>query len=219
MKTRGSFSEELARRRWAGDQKIARPCYHSGVFALRCTQKLLDRMKVTPPANSPAPSTILGDWYANILRFNRQQFILCVSERTLLPVLLPAVDARSAARRLPEGLFDVLKALGIPWGAIDREMHEMRDATIGRTANRIVLGIVNEFVYAAPFPLADGASLSSVALWLAETPCKPMEWTAPRRQPKRRSQTRCTDRTRCLSTARRLWQLATTHPKARSFII
>jgi len=154
------------------------------VFCVRCTKKLLDRMRVAPEPDPPAPSTILGDWYANILHVGKQQFIVCVSEKTLLPVLLPALDAKLLPRRLPEALFDVLKTLGIPWSAIDREMRDMQEATVGRTANRSVLGILNEFAFAAPYRLVEGASLVGVALWLAETPCKPIKMNSPDRETK-----------------------------------
>src|SRR5207245_11637046 len=100
------------------------------------------------------------------------------------PVLLPAGHAKQLPRRLPEALFDVLKTLGIPWGAIDREMKEMQQTGVGRTANRRVLGILNEFAFAAPYRLVEGASLVTVALWLAETPCKPIEMNSPERETK-----------------------------------
>ncbi len=137
------------------------------------------RVEVEP---SPAASTtVLGDWYANILRFGKQQCILCVSEKTLLPVLLHATEARLLPKRLPGAVFDVLRALSIPWSAIDREMNVMNEAVIGRTANRKLLGFLNEFSYAAPYRLAEGASLVDVALWLAETPCGPIGMNFPDR--------------------------------------
>jgi hypothetical protein len=122
---------------------------------------LLDRMRVDAVANPPEPSTILGDWYANHLRLGKQQFILCVSEKTLL--------------------FDVLKAPGISWSAIDREMNEMSQTAVGRTPNRRVLGILNEFAFAAPYRLVERASLVTVALWLARTPCSPLAMESPDR--------------------------------------
>ena len=151
------------------------------MFAIRCTRKLLDRMRLEIEPNPPVPTTILGDWYANLLRFGKQQYILCVSEKTLLPVLMAATEAKSLAKRLPEAVFDVLKALSIPWTAVDREIREMQEAAVGRTANRRVLGILNEFSYAAPYRLAEGASLVDVALWLAETPCGPIGMNFPDR--------------------------------------
>jgi hypothetical protein len=154
------------------------------MFTVRCTKKLLDRMRTEPETDPPAPSTILGDWYANVLRVGKQQYILGVSEKTLLPVVLPAVEAKLLPRRLPEAVFDVLKALGIAWSAIDREMKEMQEATVGSTANRSVLGILNEFAFAAPYRLAEGAPLVEVALGLAETPSKPIGMNSPDRSTK-----------------------------------
>lgn len=130
-------------------------------------------MRVDPEPDPPASTTILGDWYANLLYVGKQQLILCVSDKTLLPVVVPAADAKLLPRRLPEALFDVLKVLGIPWSAIDREMKEMQEFTIARTASRSVLGVMNDFAFALPYRRENG-SLTALALWLAETPCTPL---------------------------------------------
>ena len=140
-------------------------------------------MRAAPESDPPAPTTVLGDWYANLLYVGKQQLILCVSEKTLLPVVVPAVDAKLLSRRLPEAVFDVLKAIGISWGAIDRELREMQEATVGRTANRRVLGVMNDFAFAVPYRRAD-ESLTGLALWLAETPCGPIKMNSPDRETK-----------------------------------
>jgi len=140
-------------------------------------------MHVHPDPNPPASSTVLGDWYANLLRIGKQQLILCVSERTLLPVVLPAVDAKMLARRLPDAVSDVLEALGVPASAIDREMREMQEATIGRTVNRSVVGMMTDFAFAVPYR-RDNESLTGLALRLAETPCKPIKMNSPDRETK-----------------------------------
>ncbi|MFZ5702684.1 MULTISPECIES: hypothetical protein [unclassified Blastomonas] len=63
------------------------------MFHLHCTKKLLDRVK--PEIIAPGLSdTSLGNWYATIL-FWKQQMALLVSERTLLPVLMPLAPASS----------------------------------------------------------------------------------------------------------------------------
>ncbi len=140
------------------------------VFAIRCTTRLMDRMRVKPDPIPPPPTTVLGDWYSNVIRIGRTQLILAVSERTLLPVILPAVDAKSLPRRMPEYLFDVLKRLDIPLSTIDRELREMQQSVIAKTASRSVLGILNEFTVALHYR-DEVDSLANVALWLAETPC------------------------------------------------
>ena len=152
------------------------------MFSVRCTKKLLDRMRLDPEPDPPVSSTVLGDWYANLLRVGKQQFILCVSEKTLLPVLVPAVDAKLLPRRLPEAVLVVLKRLEILSTAIDREMTEMQDAVVARTASRSVLGMMNDLAFAAPYRLVEGASLLEVALWLAQTPCSPIAMNSPERE-------------------------------------
>jgi hypothetical protein len=59
------------------------------MFSLRCTRKLLGKLKVKPDPSPPAPTTRLGDWYANALNVGDHRLVLCTSERTLLPVLVP----------------------------------------------------------------------------------------------------------------------------------
>ena len=72
------------------------------MFALRCTRKLLDLIPgiVEEPA---ASTTLLGDWTANIL-FSRPQVILLVSEKSLLPVVIPAAPISGLMVRLSSSL-------------------------------------------------------------------------------------------------------------------
>ena len=53
------------------------------MFTLRCTKKLLTRMKVRPDLRPPLSTTKLGDWYADVLNLGRERLVLCVSELTL----------------------------------------------------------------------------------------------------------------------------------------
>jgi hypothetical protein len=102
------------------------------VFTLRCTVKLLTRLKV-PLALAPiAASTRLGDWYANLLFTRPAQLVLCVSERTLLPVLVPARELETLLPRFRRTVRDVLEAIGVTEHAVCHEEREMADVAIGR---------------------------------------------------------------------------------------
>jgi hypothetical protein len=48
------------------------------MFTLRCTKKLLDRMRVKPDPLPPPSTTKLGDWYADTLNLGRERLVLCV---------------------------------------------------------------------------------------------------------------------------------------------
>ena len=74
---------------------------------------------------------------------------LVVNERTLLPVLLPLAPAATLAQRFPVALRDVLRALDMPVEFIDSEIDGMSEVVYAKTANRSVLGVMNEFAYLA----------------------------------------------------------------------
>ena len=73
------------------------------MITLRCTKKLLDRMRVKPDMQPPPSTTKLGDWYADTLNMGRERLVLCVSELTLLPVVEPATGRTSARSRPAAG--------------------------------------------------------------------------------------------------------------------
>ena len=144
------------------------------MVTVRCTRKLLQRV---PIAERPAaPSTVLGDWYANVLFSRPQQLVLCVSERSLLPVVLLAKELHTLAPRLAVTVGQVLQKLGVAPPLIDQELGEMRDFTYGPTQNRRVLGSLNDFMFQLSWHLHDAPDKNLVehSLHLAETPCGPL---------------------------------------------
>lgn len=153
------------------------------MITLRCTRKLLARGLEMGSGVQPPPTALLGDWYANVLTRKSQHLVVCVSERTLLPVILPAKDAKSLPRRLSEGVCVILGHLGIDAAAIERERAEMGAVQVGRTASRSVLGSLNDFMFQLQVGLdmRPERSLVEQALWLAKTPCKPLEHASPDR--------------------------------------
>jgi hypothetical protein len=144
------------------------------MFSLHCTKKLLDRIK--PELEAPrAGTTRLGNWYATAL-FWKPQMALVVNERTLLPVFLPLAPAATLAQRFPIALREVLRALDMPAEFIDSEISGMGEVVYAKTANRSVLGVMNEFVYLAEGYRDQDGSVDPVglSLRLAGTPCGPL---------------------------------------------
>ena len=143
------------------------------MVTLRCTQKLLRRLPHM--AGESTSTTILGDWYANIW-FSRPQLIICVSERTLLPVVLPAKSLATLVPRLAVAVGEVLLRLGVSPRLIHAEQAEMQTFAYGRTQNRSVLGSLNDFIFLLSHHVAGNptASLLEHSLHLAHTPCTPI---------------------------------------------
>jgi len=68
------------------------------MVVIRCTGKPLSRLKVSPTPEPPASTTRLGDWYGNVVSVGRKQFILAVSEATLLPAIMEVIGERGPLR-------------------------------------------------------------------------------------------------------------------------
>lgn len=141
------------------------------MFTVRCTQKLLRRVEsIEKPA---ASTTVMGDWYANVLYSKPHQLVLCVSERSLLPVVLHAKEAHTLAPRLTLAVGQVLHRLGIASALIEREQEEMRAFAYSRTQSRRVLGQLNDLMFQLSWYLHDrpAEDLLAHSLHLARTPC------------------------------------------------
>jgi hypothetical protein len=118
------------------------------MMTLRCTRKLLEALRA-PPADEPAPtSTVLGDWYANLYEAQPGRVVLCLNERSLLAVLVEFGDAPLLVRAIGRSVADLLARIGVPEDSIRLERVAMANVQLGPTANRRVLGCLNEAAFA-----------------------------------------------------------------------
>lgn len=151
------------------------------MFVLRSTQKLLDRLNTAPDPESAQPNTVLGDWYANLIRVGRIQVVLAVSERSLLPVVVPARESRTLVQRLCEALEPMLTTIGVPADEATTELRAMQHWAVGKTANRRVLGSLNDLAFQLQVGMLNfpDRTLLAQSLWLAKTPLKVIDYGAP----------------------------------------
>jgi len=117
---------------------------------LHCTQKLLKELGTPPLQTSDVPTIGLGNWYANLLLIDRRKCVLFTNEKTLYSFLLPNVKKENLKNIADEFLLNLnlnLQAEGIPIEVIGRVMLEYTDIGFARTANKKVLGSMNEFTF------------------------------------------------------------------------
>jgi uncharacterized protein DUF6933 len=151
------------------------PSWEDGdVYTLRCTGKLLARLGPVTEVDRESPTTVLGDWYGTLIHAPGMQLVLLVSERTLLPVVVPAREARTVTERFPLALGRALAELGVQPPAIEREVQAMAGPRIGKTASRQVLGSMNDFQRLMTHHPWPPRSLTALSLELAEAPCGPI---------------------------------------------
>lgn len=124
---------------------------------------------------------MLGDWYANLIRVGRIQVVLAVSERSLLPVVVPARDGRTLVKRLGEALEPMLTSIGVSADDATAECVAMQRWAVGKTANRRVLGSLNDLAFQLQVGLLDfpDRTLLDLSLWLAKTPLRVIDYGAP----------------------------------------
>jgi hypothetical protein len=145
------------------------------MLIVRATMKLLDRLGPPNLAEGEQSTTLMGQWYATAI-FWKPQVALLVNEPTLLPVLMSLAPAATFLARFPQQLATVLAAHQTPQAVIDEELRQMRDHRLAKTANRSVVGIMNEFTFLADAYRSDtpAPDLLALALRLAATPCGPL---------------------------------------------
>lgn len=151
------------------------------MYALRCTGRLLARLKVTPARTVVDPTTRLGDWYATVLQAGRTPLVLALSDRTLLPVVLPARDLSHVPQHLADAVRQVLIALGAPADAIEHEHAAMNDPVIAPTASHRVLGSMSDLIRMLKPARTSHPEMSllDLALDLAKAPCGPLGMAPP----------------------------------------
>jgi hypothetical protein len=130
------------------------------------------RDRVPEPAVTPGETstTVLGAWYATVLRWRRPAALL-VNELTLLPLVMPPAPVKTLLNRLPDALAELLSAHRVPAPLIDAERAQALEHRLAATANRSLVGVMNEFAYLADLDRADNADLMRLSMRLATTPC------------------------------------------------
>lgn len=152
-------------------------------FTLRCTKKLLTRLKVKPIEEPAESTTKLGDWFATLLNIRHERLVLLTSARTLLPLVIPVAGiTKGIETKIAEALRELLTEIKVPSPAIDEELAQMRDVTIAKTNSATVLGSMNDFQQMAPFYREGRAShsLCTLSIELSNAPCSPIAMQSPR---------------------------------------
>lgn len=108
--------------------------------------------------------------------------MICVSERSLLPVFVEAKDRSTFADRLREAVRSVMEGIGVTGGLIEGELKEMSQVRIGATSSRRVLGSLNELGFLSRDSIDRRSRIDLIALAaeIAETPCSLIKYESPK---------------------------------------
>jgi hypothetical protein len=130
------------------------------MVVLRCTRKLLARLKLPDDLPAVESTTRLGDWYGNVLQLGHRQHLLFISERSRLPVVIPMREGRRLDSVFPDAVCEMLHSAGVAAEDIADERARMSEIAFGRTRNRSLLGTLKDYALMAQSWTHDGRSLS-----------------------------------------------------------
>lgn len=116
------------------------------MIVLRCTQKLLNRNPGPPNARQDTLVPMLGSWHANVIRLANSPIVLCVSDISLLAVLVQGKDFPNFGSAFRDRLAQRLRRLGLSQETISVERAAMEIVQIQPSNSRSVLASMNDFV-------------------------------------------------------------------------
>ena len=114
------------------------------MFAFRCTKILISKLKLPVTSDPPTPTTLLGDWYGHVLNIEHQRLMLFISDRSLLPIIMPLRERHNLLDNFKIRLAMVLFYLDIDSDMVSAELDRMDNLVVAPTANRSVLGSLND---------------------------------------------------------------------------
>ena len=151
------------------------------MMSFRCTRELLKTMKLLRPAEPPPPTTILGDWYCHLFYSRHAHFVLLVSEKSRLPILVPRRELSNIESFFIREVAGYLERIGITREAIEKEIHGMNQMAFGPIHNRSMVGSINDFAYHLRYALESNPTATYQEIYesLAQIPCGVLNYQMP----------------------------------------
>ena len=145
------------------------------MLVIRATQKLLSKLG-SPVVDPPPSTTVLGDWYAKPFGVAQRRFVLLISERSRLAVVMPGREIAKLPQRFPAAMGMQLALLGVPQAAYEREMAECSAVVVAKTASKSLLGTLNDYTYMVHHRLSTrlDQDLDAAAFSLSHSPLSPL---------------------------------------------
>ena len=154
------------------------------MITLRCTRKLLKLVGGVTVEHPPVPTSVLGDWYANVIPTVAGDLVVFANEKTLLSVAFPVEVLDSLKPLFVARVYNLLRMIEVPEEVASQECDEMKEIEFAKTASRSVLGSLGEialhYQLIAERDMGRKAlSLSDEELVLSRTLHKPLDYKYP----------------------------------------
>lgn len=119
----------------------------STLVILRCTKKLLKALDVEPTEDLAPSTNLLGEWYAHLIETVAGDLVVFANAHTLLSVALPTSALSQLVPLFAARVYNLLRIIGVPQRCADREIASYQKVLFAKTADRSVLGSLNEIAH------------------------------------------------------------------------
>jgi uncharacterized protein DUF6933 len=164
------------------------------MLTLRCTKKLMKRLGTQPTPKPLSLTNTLGDWYANLFNYDGLDIAMCVNAQTRYAIPVPLHDYvkdHTLYIDLIWRVHDAIRRLGLPDTTAYKIVKEYSYCLIiAPTADRSILGTMNELIWQCECMLDDACESGRIINWkeiwkefedeLNQTPHKPLGYARSR---------------------------------------
>lgn len=150
---------------------------------LRCTAKYRKALHLPEKLPECVDHSPLGEWYANTLSIGHQQFFHYLSGLSLLSVIVPRRESKTAEQRMVDALELLLISFGSPAGAIAVQIESMQSIKHARASNRSVLASMRDQAFVARNAVYGrrASSYWEIMVDLSVMPCGALGYNNPRK--------------------------------------
>ena len=150
---------------------------------LRPTRKAMRRLGVTFHLAPGTTTSVMGDWYVNLVPTIAGELFVFVSSATLLAVAIPAAEKET------QNLFilrvaNLLAMIGLSMQTIEQELEHFREIRFAKPLSRSVQGSANDIAFHFQMLAEDAKtgmplSLSEAEIYLSQIPHSPLGFASP----------------------------------------
>tara|TARA_R110002111_G_scaffold46192_7_gene83253 strand:- start:1599 stop:2123 length:525 start_codon:yes stop_codon:yes gene_type:complete len=157
------------------------------MLTLRCTKKLMKYLDTGPTSQPPHLTTTLGDWYANLFRYDQVDIAMCVNQKTRYAIPVPLYDcpnAHSLYVLLTRRIRKTVLRLGFTDTVANQIDQEYTGYLVAPTSDRSVIGTMNDLIDLCEYMIDDECNSARAfdfnTAWLKfedelnQTPHKPL---------------------------------------------
>jgi len=117
------------------------------VITLKCTRNLLELVGGVTIESPPASTSVLGDWYANIVPTAAGELVAFANEKTLLSVALSVEMLDSLVPSFVARVYNLLRIIKVPEKVALQECTEMEDVEFSKTSSRSIVGSLGQISF------------------------------------------------------------------------